>query len=147
MAREGAETFNVNLTLPQPVRVGSIGDGQGVGRITNDDWGRRLTGSGRLLIGNGGLSLRVYEFWSYFLIRYYQGSSFNFRATSVSSRSWNDLTRSLRVTGSGWNAGHAVTYTLDATDNGGALDSIVLTLSDGSSVQGTLATGGFTYSG
>ena len=147
LAREGNETFNVILSLPQPVRVGTIGDGIGVARITNDDWGRQMTGSGRLLVGNGSFALRLYEGWWYWYVRYYAGTSFNFWATSMTSRTWDDLTHSVKITGAGWNAGHSVTYTLEVVDNGAALDTVVLTLSDGSTASGTFASGGVTFRG
>jgi hypothetical protein len=146
MAREQNESFNVYLSLPQPVRVGSIGDGQGIGRVTNDDWGRSMTGYGRLLAGNGAMALRLYEYWGYYSIQYYESSSFNFRASQIASVTWNDLTHSVRITGSGWNAGHAATFTLDVTDVG-ATDTVALTLSDGAHAGGLLASGNFTYAG
>jgi hypothetical protein len=149
--REGRETFHVYLVLPEPVRVGTIGDGDGVGTIANDDWGRRMSGSGSVLgTAKNSFSLRLFEFGSWWnTIRYYQGSGFSFRSKQIQSLSFDELSRSVRVTGTGWNAGKSVTFTLEAVDNGdpGTLDLFVLVLSDGSRADGPLASGNLKYTG
>jgi Calx-beta domain-containing protein len=151
MQREGSETFSVYLALPQPVRVGTIGDGQGIATIWNDDWGRRLSGYGSVFGAPANwLSLRVQEYGGWGTsVRYYQGSGFNFYSYRINSISFNDLTHKVEVTGTGWSSGHSVTFTLIAGDNGdpGLLDTFVLTLSDGARTEGTLGSGNFKYTG
>jgi len=148
-AREANETFLVNLYLPDPpLAVARIEDGQGVGTILNDDWRHWLSGSGKLglpLGSQGTFSLRADENLRGKLG--YRDGSIRFNASNVNSYVYNDVTSTATVSGSGWNAGHAVTYVLEARDNGptGTLDTLVLTLSDGSRVSGTLTSGDIKY--
>jgi hypothetical protein len=148
-AREPNETFLVDLSLPDPMLlVARIQDSQGVGTILNDDWAHWIGGSGSvgLALGSQGkVSLRANENLRGKIS--YRDGTIRFSAGSISSYTYDDVGRTATIRGSGWNAGHSVSYTLQATDGGpgGALDSIVLTLSDGSRVSGTLTSGDLTY--
>ena len=70
-----------------------------------------------------------------------QGSGTDFRSTSIDAQIFDEGTRTLTVFGSGTNAGHAVTFTMVAVDNGTSAGTFSLTLSDGYSVAGTLISG------
>ena len=70
-----------------------------------------------------------------------QGSGTDFRSTSIDAQIFDEGTRTLTVFGSGTNAGHAVTFTMVAVDNGTSAGTFGLTLSDGYSVAGTLISG------
>ena len=65
----------------------------------------------------------------------------DFRSTSIDAQIFDEGTRTLTVFGSGTNAGHAVTFTMVAVDNGTSAGTFSLTLSDGYSVAGTLISG------
>jgi hypothetical protein len=147
--REANETFLVNLFLPDPpIAVAKIQDGQGVGTIRNDDWTHWIYGGGKL-----GLPLGSQGYFSVYANegKYgrisYRDSSVRFSASNVTSYAYNDATGTATISGNGWNAGHTVTYVLEARDGGpgGVLDSVVLTLSDGSRVSGTLTSGDIKY--
>ena len=147
--REANDTFLVNLYLPDPpLAVARIEDGQGVGTIRNDDWRHWVSGSGKIglpLGAQGYFSLRADEGLRGKIG--YRDASIRFNASNITSYVYNDATATATISGNGWNAGHAVTYVLEARDNGptGTLDSLVLTLSDGSRVSGTLTSGDIQY--
>jgi hypothetical protein len=149
-AREGNETFLVNLYLPDPsLAVARIEDGQGVGTIWNDDWYNRVRGGGtvttNVLTGaKGYFSFDVTEVKTGRIS--YRDSAVRFYSSQITAATWDDLTRTAVITGNGWNAGHSVTYRLETTDNGpGTLDTFVLTLSDGARGTGTITSGNITY--
>src|SRR5205814_178239 len=64
-----------------------------------------------------------------------------FRSTSIDAQIFDEGTSTLTVFGSGTNAGHAVTFTMVAVDNGTAAGTFSLALSDGYTVAGTLISG------
>jgi hypothetical protein len=148
---EQNETFVVRLLLPSPPGVvAKIEDPQGIGTIVNEDWGRTLSGSGKVgnaLTGEGSLSLRAVEWGSWGKLSFRQGAV-NFYSNRFTSIAFNDVTHSATIQGTGWNAGHSVTYTLQIADNGvGTLDGFALTLSDGSRGSGPLTVGDISYRG
>jgi hypothetical protein len=130
--------------------VAKIEDPQGIATIVNDDWGRVISGSGKVgnaLTGEGSFSLRAVEWGTRGKLSFRQGAT-RFYSTGLSSISFNDVTHSATIQGSGWNAGHSVTFTLEAADKGlGTLDTFVLTLSDGTRASGPLTSGDIQYRG
>ena len=151
LAPEQNETFIVRLILPAPPgAVAKIEDAQGIGTIVNDDWGRTISGYGKVgnvLTGEGSFSLRAVECGSWGKLTFRQGAV-SFSASRITSIAFNDVTHSATIQGSGWNAGHSVTYTLQVADNGvGTLDGFALTLSDGSRGSGPLTVGDVQYRG
>jgi hypothetical protein len=148
---EENETFVVRLLLPSPPGVVTkIEDPQGIGTIVNEDWGRTLSGYGKVgnaLTGEGSFSLRAVEWGSWGKLSFRQGAV-NFSTNRFTSIAFNDMTHSATIQGTGWNAGHSVTYTLQVADNGvGTLDGFALTLSDGSRGSGPLTVGDVSYRG
>jgi hypothetical protein len=148
---EQNETLIVRLFLPDPAGVvAKIEDAQGIGTIVNEDWGRTVSGSGKVgsaLTGEGSFSLRAVEWGSRGKLSFRQGAV-NFYSGQFTSITFNDLTHGATIQGSGWNAGHSVTFTLEATDKGlGTLDGFVLTLSDGTRASGPLTSGDIQYRG
>jgi len=148
---EPNQTFLVRLFLPDPpLVVARIADAQGVGTIVNDDWGRVVRGSGKVgnaLTGEGSFALRATEWQHWGKVTFRQGAV-RFYSSQITSITFDDLTHSARIEGSGWNAGHSVTYVLEVADNGvGALDGFALTLSDGSRGSGPLTSGNIDYLG
>jgi hypothetical protein len=151
LAPEQSETFIVRLLLPAPPgEVAKIEDPQGIGTIVNEDWGRTIIGSGKVgnaLTGEGSFSLRAVEWGSWGKVTFRQGAV-SFYASRITSIAFNDLTHGATIQGSGWNAGHSVTFTLQLADNGvGTLDGFALTLSDGSRGSGPLTVGDVSYRG
>jgi hypothetical protein len=118
MAPEQNETFIVRLLLPTPPGVvAKIEDPQGIGTIVNDDWGRSVSGSGRTgnaLTGEGTFSLRAVEWGTRGKLTFRQGAT-RFYSNGLSSISFNDLNHSATIQGTGWNAGHSVTFVLEAS--------------------------------
>jgi chitinase len=148
---EQNETFIVRLFLPAPPGVvAKIEDPQGIATIVNDDWGRSVSGSGRLgnvVSGEGTFSLRAVEWRTRGKLSFRQGAV-RFYSSGLTLISFNDVTRSATIEGTGWNAGKSVTFVLEVTDNGaGALDGFVLTLSDGFRATGPLTSGDIQYRG
>jgi hypothetical protein len=148
---EQNETFIVRLFLPDPAGVvAKIEDAQGIGTIVNEDWGRTVSGCGKVgnaLTGEGSFALRATEWGSHGKLSFRQGAV-NFYSGQFTSIAFNDLSHGATIQGSGWNAGHSVTFTLEATDKGlGTLDGFVLTLSDGTRVSGPLTSGDIQYRG
>jgi hypothetical protein len=70
-----------------------------------------------------------------------RGSNTDFRSSAVQAVVFDEGARSLTVFGTGTNAGHPVTFTMVAVDNGSAPGTFALTLSDGYQVSGTLLSG------
>jgi hypothetical protein len=71
-----------------------------------------------------------------------RGSNTDFRSSAIQAVVFDEGTRSLTVFGTGTNAGHPVTFTMVAVDNGSAAPgTFSLTLSDGYQVSGTLLSG------
>ena len=142
---EDNEVFEVDLVLPSPaVVVAKIEDGQGFGKIYDDDWYRVVSGSGRVgLLSSGSFTLWAAENRSGKIS--YRDSSTSFYSYRITAASFADASRSARIDGTGWNNGHSVTYTLEVAD--GVLDSFVLTLSDGTRITGPLASGNISYTG
>lgn len=142
---EDNEVFEVDLVLPSPaVVVAKIEDGQGFGKIYDDDWLRMVSGSGNVgLLSSGTFTLWAAENRSGKLS--YRDSSTRFYAYRITAASFTDATRSARIDGTGWNNGHSVTFTLEVAD--GLLDTFVLTLSDGTRISGPLSSGNISYTG
>ena len=69
------------------------------------------------------------------------GSNTDFQSSAIRGAVFDEGSRSLTVFGTGTNAGHAVTFTMIAVDNGSAPGTFSLTLSDGYQVSGTLLSG------
>lgn len=148
MTKEPDQVFEVDLALADPaIVIAKIKDGQGFGTIVDDDSRRVVNGNGKVgVLSQGTLSLRVAENLSGKLN--YRDAATRFYSTSVSSATFTDLTRSATIGGKGINNGHTVTYTLEVADNGaGALDTYVLTISDGTRVTGPLTSGDIAYTG
>jgi hypothetical protein len=142
---EPNETFIVDLFVGTPAVV-KIYDGEGVGTIRDDDTRRRVRGSGTLgLLGDGSFVFSAAENrWG--KIQYRDGDGLRFRSTRITSALFTDLSRSVRLEGNGYHAGQAVTFVLEVADNGlGALDTFLLTLSDGTQASGPLAGGNVEY--
>jgi hypothetical protein len=140
---EPNRTFSVDLFIGTPAVV-KIYDGQGIGTIVDDDWGRMVRGSGKSAT-DGTFSLRVLEN-RVGKLAYRQGSSLTFSSRRITSIAFDDLTRSVRIQGTGSNAGRDVTFLVEVADSGlGTFDSFVLTLSDGSRAGGTLKSGNIEY--
>jgi hypothetical protein len=139
---EPDETFIVHLYLPDPpLVVAKIQDGQGLGTIIDDDTRRVVQGSGT--VGAGSFALRVAENLTGKLR--YRDASTRFYSSRITSVTFTDLTRSARIEGTGWDAGHSVTFTLDVTD--GLLiapDTFTLALSDGAGASGPVSGGRIT---
>jgi hypothetical protein len=76
-----------------------------------------------------------------FVSEHDQGSNSDFHSTRVDAVVFNEGARSITVLGTGTNAGHDVTFTMIAVDNGTAPGTFNLILSDGYSVGGTLLSG------
>jgi hypothetical protein len=119
-----------------------------VGTIRDDDTRRRVRGSGTLgLLGDGSFVFNAAENrWG--KIQYRDGDGFRFRSTRITSALFTDLSHSVRLEGNGYYAGQPVTFVLEVVDNGvGALDTFLLTLSDGTRASGPLASGNVEYLG
>jgi hypothetical protein len=65
----------------------------------------------------------------------------NFQSTQLGTVTFNDVLHTITVTGTGTNSGHAVSFTMVASDGIAGLGSFSLVLSDGYSVTGTLLSG------
>ena len=108
---EPNQAFMVRLFLPDPpLVVAKIADAQGIGTIVNDDWGRIVRGSGTVgnaLTGQGSFALRATEWQRWSKVTFRQGAV-RFYSSQITSITFNDLTHSARIEGSGWNAGHSV---------------------------------------
>jgi hypothetical protein len=139
------ENFLVNLQLPGPPYIATIADGQGIGTIRHERGVDRVTGGGSIVAGQGTLTLRVLENRNGKL-RWVNGAD-SFRATSISSVTFTDATRTVGIAGAGVHDGIPVTYNAEVQDNGdlGATDTATLRLSDGKAVSGTLASGNIAY--
>jgi hypothetical protein len=65
----------------------------------------------------------------------------NFQSTQLNTVAFNDVLHTMTVTGTGTNSGHAVSFTMVASDGIAGLGSFSLVLSDGYSIAGTLLSG------
>ena len=135
---EADERFAVNLHVGTPMVV-KIFDEQGVATIRDDDWRKYIeanveTADGRLMAwvrqGNAG---RVY----------YQDKTTRFYGLWITKATFDDLTRSARIEGSGYKNGRRTTFVLETKDSAvGGLDSFTLTLGDGTTISPLLIKSG-----
>src|SRR5438132_5081388 len=68
-------------------------------------------------------------------------SATDFRSTSITAAIFDDIARTLTITGAGTNAGRLVGFTMVGIDNGALPGVFSLALSDGYSLSGTLLSG------
>ena len=69
------------------------------------------------------------------------GSATDFRSTSITAAIFDDIARTLTITGAGTNAGRLVGFTMVGSDNGALPGVFSLALSDGYAVSATLLSG------
>jgi hypothetical protein len=69
------------------------------------------------------------------------GSRTDFHSTSITAATFDDIARTVTITGAGTNAGRAVSFTMLGIDNGILPGAFSLALSDGYAISGTLLSG------
>ena len=69
------------------------------------------------------------------------GSATDFRSTSITAAIFDDIARTLTITGAGTNAGRLVGFTMVGIDNGALPGVFSLALTDGYAITGSLLSG------
>ena len=109
------------------------------------DTGCTVTGGGSIATGpgtEGKFSINAHANL-HGKVQYHDGAAADFRSTRLTEVTCNPNAHSATIRGEGTSSGHMVTFTVDVIDNGeaGGSDVFSISLSDGYSRSGTLASG------